>query len=404
MRRGLSIRPTLLILLLATAAAYGAHAEPARNIIRECKVSSPNGSHIAWLWDSRTRYGFDSAKAKEPYLLIEAPEPIYGLYLQWTEPCEWRLQSLEGNEWIDTAEYGQLGMAQEYVEVEGLTKLRIVRKGERKETLSIAELQVLTAGELPAGVHDWLPPHEKADLMILSAHPDDEWIFMGGTVPYYAVERGARVTVAYLTYADAIRRQELLDGLWAAGLRNYPELGSFTDAYRTTLNGMYILWGEERCKAFVTGLARRYRPEVVVTHDVDGEYGHGAHMAAADSSLFAFHAAADAGYTDAEGDPWQVKKLYLHLWPENRLLMDWKTPMANFGGRTPLDVAREAYAFHASQQGARHDFQKQTFFFKVHDGGILDNALFGLARSTVGLDEAGNCFLEHIVWGEPAED
>jgi len=181
-------------------------------------------------------------------------------------------------------------------------------------------------------------------------------------------------------------------------------LASFADEYRTTLNGTYTLWGEARCKAFVTGLMRRYRPEVVVTHDVDGEYGHGAHMAAADSSLFAFNAAADAEYTDVAGDPWQVKKLYLHLWPENQLLMDWKIPMTNFGEKTPLEVACEGYAFHETQQGGRRDFQNQTFFFKVHDGGILDNALFGLARSVVGPDEVKNCFLEHIIWEKPAED
>jgi len=287
-------------------------------------------------------------------------------------------------------------MAQEYIAVDGLTQLRIVRKGEKAGKLSIAELQVLSAGELPNSVHNWLPPHERTDLLVLVAHPDDEWIFMGGTIPYYAVERGVKVTVAYLTYADFIRRHELLEGLWLGGLRHYPEIGSFKDEYRTRLKGMYLLWGEDKCKYFVTGLIRKYRPEVMITHDEEGEYGHGAHRAAADSSIYAFNAAADVAFTEVEGEPWQVKKLYLHLWPENQLLMDWKTPMEHFEGKTPLDVAIEGFACHETSQGGRHDFQKRTFWFKVHDGGMLDNALYGLCRTVVGLDEKKNDFFENI--------
>lgn len=391
------------LLLLCLAALWGAAAQAeqgqaARNIIKECQVSSPSGKHFGWLSDGRARYGFESAKGKNSYLQITAKEPIHGLYFQWKEPCEWVLQSRVDGQWTELSRHGQSGMAQEYVPVEGLTELRVVRQGDRQGTLAIAELQVLSAGELPPGVHNWQPAHEKADLLVLSAHPDDEWIFMGGTIPYYAVERGAKVTVAYLTYADSTRRQELLDGLWVGGLRNYPELGDFDDQYRSTLKGIYLLWGEDKCKAFVTGVMRKYRPEVVVTHDLEGEYGHGAHCAAADSALFAFDAAADAAYTQAPGAPWQVKKLYLHLWAENQLRMDWKTPMELFGGKTPLEVAREGYACHVTQRGGRHDFQKKTFWFKVYDGGVLDNALFGLSRSVVGLDEAKNDFLENIPW------
>ena len=46
---------------------------------------------------------------------------------------------------------------------------------------------------------------------------------------------------------------------------------------------------------------------VVLTHDLDGEYGHGQHKMCADSALHAFAQAA------RRADAFQVRKLYLHL-------------------------------------------------------------------------------------------
>ena len=63
---------------------------------------------------------------------------------------------------------------------------------------------------------------------------------------------------------------------------------------------------------------------------------------------------------------WQVPKVYIHLWEENQLAMDWHQPLAAFDGLTAQEVARRAYACHTSQQ------QKQ---WAVLDGGIYDNSL-----------------------------
>lgn len=112
-----------------------------------------------------------------------------------------------------------------------------------------------------------------------------------------------------------------------------------------------------------------------------------------DSVLFAYDTAADAAYTDVEGPTRQVKKVYLSLWPENVIRMDWKTPMEKFDGRTPLEVAVEGYDFHKTQHGGRRDFNKRPFWFKVRDGGMLDNILYGLARTIVGLDADKRDFL-----------
>ena len=84
---------------------------------------------------------------------------------------------------------------------------------------------------------------------------------------------------------------------------------------------------------------------------------------------------------------WQVPKVYIHLWEENQLTMDWHQPLAAFDGLTAQEVARRAYACHTSQQ------QKQ---WAVLDGGIYDNSLFGLFSSTVGPDVEKNDLFEHL--------
>ena len=139
--------------------------------------------------------------------------------------------------------------------------------------------------------------------------------------------------------------------------------------------------------AYVTGLFRRYQPDVVITHDVKGEYGHGAHRTTADAAIHAVTLAADAAYAPETGESWQVKKLYLHLYTENALEMDWRRPLEAFQGKTAFQVADEAFKMHKSQQSNG---------LIVQDWGEYANNRYGLYFSTVGPDEEKNDFFENI--------
>jgi hypothetical protein len=140
----------------------------------------------------------------------------------------------------------------------------------------------------------------------------------------------------------------------------------------------------------VTEWIRRFQPEVLLTQDVGGEYGHGAHRVCADAAMHCIGLAADAkkypGSVKAYGT-WDVPKCYIHLYPENVVDMDWRQPLASFGGRTSFEVAEDAFRCHVSQQ--KTDYH-------VEDWGSCDNSLFGLYRSLVGPDEEKNDFFEHL--------
>ena len=256
--------------------------------------------------------------------------------------------------------------------------------------MQIAEVTLYSEGTLPDGVYDWLPPQKKADLLVVSAHCDDELIYFGGTIPYYAGEKKLAVQVVYMANADRARVDEALNGLWHAGVRNAPVFLPLKDAYTETLRLALLNWGEEETTGMLVGLIRRFQPEVIVSHDLNGEYGHGAHRATAHCLFNAVPLAADAAeFPDsaAKYGAWQAQKLYLHLYPENQITMDWNKPLAAFGGKTALMVANEAYHMHVSQLEYHKD---------VAEGGDYSSLLFGLAYTAVGADVEKNDFLEHI--------
>lgn len=319
--------------------------------------------------------------------------PIRGLYIAWAhQPKPWRLEALQGDKWQAIAQGGLEGYAHEYLSVpEGSTIVRLV-SDQPGDAFDIAELFVFGEGEIPDFVQRWQPTVEKADLMILCAHPDDEFIYMGGTIPTYAGERKKSVLVVTLACANRTRRSELLNALWTGGLRQYPIMGNFPDKAFRSLEDTYAEWGSQKVRAFILELLRKYKPEVMVSHDRFGEYGHGAHRLCADVARYAFDAAANPEKHAASAETygvWQVKKLYLHLWKEDSMVMDWHVPLAAFGGRTALEVAVQAYEQHVSQI--------TTSTFQVREDYLYSCAEFGLCRSTVGPDVAKNDFLEHIL-------
>ena len=135
-------------------------------------------------------------------------------------------------------------------------------------------------------------------------------------------------------------------------------------------------------------LFREYRPLVVFTQDLNGEYGHWQHMIVAESVIEASRLCADPTYDDvscAQFGTWEVKKCYVHLYEENPFVMDIRTPLQSRGGRTAYEVAKDAFRFHTSQSSGRFIVQSET------DKSAMNR--FGMAYGTV---EAGNDVFDNI--------
>ena len=380
-----------LLLALALLLPACASAQEAKELTADCVITSGHVRTTA-AHDNDYTTAWRSERVRRPYLEFQLPEGETAgwLYVCFAEmPRSWAVEEKIDGKWQVVAD-GSTDYIHALVELNGQNRFRIVENSGITTRLKLNEVFVFGAGDLPDWVQRWQPTAEKADLLVLATHPDDELIFFGGAIPTYAVERQKNVVVAYMSYANAARRSELLNGLWHMGVRNYPVIGTFGDSYSTNMAEMYERWGKEKVRKYIMGLIRQYKPEVMVTHDRGGEYGHGAHKVTADASVYCVENAADASVLPAlaeEYGTWTVQKLYLHMGDENVIHMDWNVPLARMGGKTGEQLAQEAFLLHVTQQKTS---------YVVTDEGKTGNAQFSLVYTTVGPDTVGGDFFENV--------
>jgi len=396
----------IALLLLLTVFSIPAFAQEAQDITGECTVEAASSKNsLPRLTDRDWGTDYTTFKQRWPFVSLTAQQEgaIHGLYVCFGDKLHpWQVQAMHGEEWVTVFE-SEGKYAHEYAPLpEGETQVRVTYINSKQIALCINEIFAYGEGEIPASVQQWQPAPEKADLLVLSAHPDDEVLFFGGTIPYYAAERGMDVVVAYMTCGTMERRSELLNGLWAMGMRTYPEIGNFWDKYGKKLSTVYDAWGKPATNKHIVSLLRKYQPEVVVTHDVNGEYGHAAHLVCADAMMNCVDFAANkAKYTDSfkTYGTWQVKKLYLHLGTENVIEMDWDQPLAAFQGRTGFQMAQEGYSWHVSQHEAGQKNPEtgkyEPFVVEPRDSDYSCYR-FSLVHTTVGPDVEKNDFFENI--------
>ncbi|MGN9784794.1 N-acetyl-1-D-myo-inositol-2-amino-2-deoxy-alpha-D-glucopyranoside deacetylase [Nonomuraea sp. ZG12] len=173
-------------------------------------------------------------------------------------------------------------------------------------------------------------------LLLVHAHPDDESIGTGATMARYVAE-GAHVTLVTCTLGeegeiippelahlaadrdDTLGRHrigELAAACAALGVEDHRLLGG---QGRWRDSGMMGAASNDRPEAFwqadldeaageLVKVIREVRPQVLVTYDDNGHYGHPDHIQAHRVSRRAAELAADAGF--GEGDPWLIAKFY----------------------------------------------------------------------------------------------
>lgn len=188
--------------------------------------------------------------------------------------------------------------------------------------------------------------HGRLLLMAVHAHPDDETISMGGTLATYAnaessttdaiVVTGTRGELGEIVIDERntpqeherlgeTRMGEIAAAMAALGVTRFENLGfrdsgmdgtegnadprSFHQAVTTDLDG-----ATER----LVRLIRVAQPDVIVTYDDFGGYGHPDHIAAARVARRAWEVAGDATWRPQAGAPWSPKKLYEVRTPDSQ--------------------------------------------------------------------------------------
>jgi N-acetyl-1-D-myo-inositol-2-amino-2-deoxy-alpha-D-glucopyranoside deacetylase len=187
-------------------------------------------------------------------------------------------------------------------------------------------------------------------MLLVHAHPDDESILTGATMAYY-VAQGVQVTLLTCTLGEegevlvpeyaqlaagqadqlgGLRIGELASAMAALGVTDHRFLGGpghFRDS------GMMGTPANEHPRAFwraasdpavfdaavaaAVEVVREVRPQVMITYDENGDYGHPDHIMAHRVATAAADKAADPAY--GTGEPWQVAKFYWTAVPKSEL-------------------------------------------------------------------------------------
>jgi LmbE family N-acetylglucosaminyl deacetylase len=302
----------------------------------------------------------------------------------------------------------------------------------------------LSVGRGVVRAYDWLPTTNKIVVLSIMSHPDDEGIFFGGALPYYSSVLNLPTMLVCMTGTDPIRQDELRCAAWTYGLRYEPLFGHFTEIdsgvvtnnpYTNTIDLTWDWWsglgnrgtpsnvevGKARAINYIAEQIRRYRPEVIFTQDLlNGETGHDNHKATAYAVTQAFVVAADPDATapNLVGlPPWQAQKLYVHLYPTNRLFHEfWETPSAALTNQTPHQVVNLGLTCHVSQGPLRWTCVSVYPPVSYYSSFVGASEWWGLYASMVGPDTvlssntlvkgyavpsgvAAGSFLEHLSLG-----
>ena len=182
-------------------------------------------------------------------------------------------------------------------------------------------------------------------LLLVHAHPDDECIGTGATMAKY-VDEGVQVTLVTCTLGEEgevlvpelahlasnledrlgdHRHGELAAAMAVLGVTDYRLLGGpgrFRDS------GMVGTPPNERAEAFwradlleaaneLVSVIREVRPQVLVTYDDFGGYGHPDHIQAHRVAMYAVILAESPTYRLDLGDPWRIDKIYWTAFPRS---------------------------------------------------------------------------------------
>ena len=199
--------------------------------------------------------------------------------------------------------------------------------------------------------------HTKGVLLGVFAHPDDESFGIGGTLAHYA-RQGVAVHVIIATDGIAgsiddqgrlrdhdslaqVRSAELaraavhlgLSSIWSLPYRDSGMRGAPDNHHPDAL----IQHPADQVAHEILDYIRRLAPDVLVTHDPFGGYGHPDHIRVCEATTAAFYLARAAAPGENGRSP-SPQKLYYSAFPKD--LIRIAVPLMRLAGQDPTAIGR----------------------------------------------------------------
>ena len=199
--------------------------------------------------------------------------------------------------------------------------------------------------------------------MIVHAHPDDECSSTGGLI-LKSVNDGHEIVLVTCTNGEMgevkdknlqleikgslspqerlgeIRISELKKATKILGVQALYTLGykdSGMDGWDSNVNSdAFINADLHEVSHKIALLIRKHKPDVVITYNERGGYGHPDHIMANKITMEGIKLSKDASINIDDLDSWEVKKIYYTAWARSKMIKTWKW-MKFFGVKTPLD-------------------------------------------------------------------
>ncbi|HLV34204.1 MAG TPA: PIG-L family deacetylase [Spirillospora sp.] len=194
-------------------------------------------------------------------------------------------------------------------------------------------------------------------LLIAVAHPDDESFGYGGLITKY-VAQGVDVYLIVSTNGDAgTVTSEFLNGYRSVAELRLAELDcaaqklGFKKVFKFGYKDSGMMGSEtskdpdcswqaprEELARKVVEVIREVKPQVIITFNRYGGYGHPDHIAIQRATTDAFTLAGDASYVTEGQSPYQPQKLYYSSFP--KMLMRWNILRVRLKGQDPRRLGR----------------------------------------------------------------
>ena len=196
----------------------------------------------------------------------------------------------------------------------------------------------------------------------------------------------------------------MLDAVWAYGVHSYPVFGAYADSglvdYPTAvyqLREAGITW--EKMLERQVEIYRKYKPQIVLTHSVTGEYGHCQHILCEQISTEAAMMSGNENIFPELAEKYgahEVSKVYVHNYKGflGQTILDLDTPLESFKGKTPYEITVTAFKKHKSQAAGFMDWL--TGPGSAAGIGSYSPCEWGLYYSSVGEDVSTDTIFDNI--------